>query len=213
MDCPKGMKHEDNECLMLQKTIYGLVQSAKQWYKKLVTCLQKLGFRLSKIDSCLMIQNNKDGIVFICLYVDDCYAVGKTHTLDQLVKDICTKGGYKVKVEDNLSDYLSCNIVFNKNKKRAWLGQPHLIKSLQEKFGERVSKMIRYKTPGTPGGRMIRPSQEDQDNGILVNEDDHSLYQTGVGMLLYLVKHSRPDIANVVQELTKVLDGPTPTAM
>lgn len=32
-------------------------------------------------------------------------------------------------------------------------------------------------------------------------------------MLLYLVKHSRPNIANVVQELTKVLDGPTPTAM
>ena len=28
-------------------------------------------------------------------------------------------------------------------------------------------------------------------------------------MLLYLVKHSRPDIANCVRELSKVLDGPS----
>ena len=32
-------------------------------------------------------------------------------------------------------------------------------------------------------------------------------------MLLYLVKHSRPDIANPVRELSKVLDGTTPAAM
>src|SRR5210317_411399 len=31
-------------------------------------------------------------------------------------------------------------------------------------------------------------------------------------MLLYLIKHSRPDIANCVQELTKVLDGASPAA-
>ena len=31
-------------------------------------------------------------------------------------------------------------------------------------------------------------------------------------MLLYLVKHSRPDIANAVRELTKALDGPSPAA-
>ena len=31
-------------------------------------------------------------------------------------------------------------------------------------------------------------------------------------MLLYLVKHSRPDIANPVRELSKVLDGATEEA-
>jgi hypothetical protein len=46
-----------------------------------------------------------------------------------------------------------------------------------------------------------------------VNAEDHKLYRTGVGMLLYLVKHSRPDISNVVRELSKVLDGPTEAAM
>ena len=32
-------------------------------------------------------------------------------------------------------------------------------------------------------------------------------------MLLYFVKHSRPDLANVTRELSKVMDNPTPNAM
>jgi len=39
-----------------------------------------------------------------------------------------------------------------------------------------------------------------------------SEYMSGVGMLLYLVKYSRPDIANAVRELTKCMDGATPAA-
>jgi hypothetical protein len=38
---------------------------------------------------------------------------------------------------------------------------------------------------------------------------DQTKYHSGVGMLLYLAKHSRPDISNAVSELTKVLDGAT----
>ena len=33
MDCPEGMYHADDECLLLIKTIYGLVQSARLYYK------------------------------------------------------------------------------------------------------------------------------------------------------------------------------------
>jgi hypothetical protein len=43
---------------------------------------------------------------------------------------------------------------------------------------------------------------------IITAEQQHD-YRSGVGMLMYLVKHSRPDIANAVRELTKVLDGAT----
>ena len=42
----------------------------------------------------------------------------------------------------------------------------------------------------------------------IVDAETHAIYRSGVGMLLYLIKHSRPGIANVVQELSKVLDGP-----
>jgi hypothetical protein len=32
-------------------------------------------------------------------------------------------------------------------------------------------------------------------------------YRSGVGMLLYLIKYLRPDLANVVRELSKCMDG------
>jgi hypothetical protein len=40
---------------------------------------------------------------------------------------------------------------------------------------------------------------------------DQKKYRSGAGMLLYLVKHSQPDLANSVQELSKVLVGATET--
>jgi hypothetical protein len=33
-----------------------------------------------------------------------------------------------------------------------------------------------------------------------------SKYRSGVGMLLYLIKYSRPDLADVVRELSKCMD-------
>ena len=39
------------------------------------------------------------------------------------------------------------------------------------------------------------------------------LYRSGVGMLLYLIKFSRPEISNAVREIAKVMDGPTPAHM
>ena len=47
----------------------------------------------------------------------------------------------------------------------------------------------------------------------MASPEDQTLYRSGIGMLLYLVKHSRPDIANVVRELSKVMDGATPAAI
>ena len=38
-------------------------------------------------------------------------------------------------------------------------------------------------------------------------EEEQKIYQSGVGSLLYLLKHSRPDLSNSVRELSKVMDG------
>ena len=40
-----------------------------------------------------------------------------------------------------------------------------------------------------------------------VDEKTQAMYRSGVGTLLYLTKHSRPDITNPVRELSKSMDG------
>jgi len=46
-------------------------------------------------------------------------------------------------------------------------------------------------------------------NAVYVTDEEQKLYRSGVGMLLYLVKHSQPDLSNGTRELSKVMDKAT----
>ena len=65
-----------------------------------------------------------------------------------------------MKVEDNLADYLGCEFKISKDKKRGWLGQLHIVKTLEKKFGEMVEDMKSYVTPGTPTLSLIKPEDD-----------------------------------------------------
>jgi hypothetical protein len=191
----------------LKQTIYGLVQSARQFYKKYTDILKSLGFVGGKIDPCLFMRKDRNGVVYVAIYVDDCLFMGEKRAILKAIEDII-ESGFKLKVEDNLDDYLSCRIIFDKTRSKAWLGQPHLIKKLEETFGDQVKKLQTYRTPGTPGVGIVRPEDGDE----VLSPEDQKMYRSGVGMLLFLVKHSRPDIANVVRELSKSMDKASPAA-
>ena len=106
-------------------------------------------------------------------------------------------------MEQTLTDYLSCEIRLNEERTMGWIGQPHMIKKIDKTFGDEVSKLQRYRTPGTPGLGLVKVQEE----GSRIPKEKQSRYRTGVGMLLFLIKHSRTDITNAVRELSKCLDG------
>ena len=60
----------NDEILILDKSIYGLVQSARQYHKKAVTILKKIGFEGGEVDPCLYVrESTKLGRVYIALYL------------------------------------------------------------------------------------------------------------------------------------------------
>ena len=59
-------------------------------------------------------------------------------------------------------------------------------------------------TPATP--RFIAMRVSDKDDKL--SEKEHAVYQSGVGTLLYLTKHSRPVLCNAVRALSKTMDKP-----
>ena len=94
----------------------------------------------------------------------------------------------------------------NKERTRGWLGRPSIIKSLEQKLEDRAMKERLSLTPGSPrftARRLGKPEDK-------VNPEEHETYRSGVGTLLYLTKHSRPDISNPVRELSKTMDAPAP---
>ena len=204
MDCPEGLDAEDDECLQLQRTIYGLVQAARQYFKKFVGGLKQIGFEGGQVDPCLLMKENNGERIYIGTYVDDNACIGTQSLINETIEEL-QKLGFKLKVMDDFTDYLSCEIIFSKDKTKAWLGQPHLLKKLEKTFGELTKGLSSYKTPGTPGHNVTRPTT----NSERISAEEQKLYRSGVGMLLYLVKYSRPDIANAVRELSKSMDGAT----
>ena len=151
--------------------------------------------------------------MFVAVYVDDCYCIGTGRALDKFEKLMQTQTKnvepFNITITKGASDYLGCEVMFSKDKKKAWLAQPHVMKNIRQKFGELVKNAQHYKTPETPGIGLRKSMADDPKVSI----KEHKTYLSGVGMLLYLMKHSRPDIANAVRELTKVLDKPTPAAL
>jgi hypothetical protein len=55
------------------------------------------------------------------------------------------------------------------------------------------------------GTSIERPEEED----VKLDQYQQKEFRSGVGALLFLIKHSRPDISNAVRELSRVMDGAT----
>ena len=205
MKSPIGIEEIDpgsspDDSYQLKKGIYGLCQAARQFWKKFVYTIKKepFGFRVSPADPCLLFKENDLGICIIIMYVDDMLIIGKKEQIEDFASKMQKK--FSVKIQHNLADCLGCDFHMDKERTRGWLGQPSIIKSLEHKFGEKAMKERLSLTRGTHRFTARR----------LENPEDHETYRSGVGTLLYLTKHSRPDICNPVRELSRTMDASAP---
>ncbi len=160
MKIPEGLQEytqvPEDACVELNKSIYGLVQAARQWWKKLMQLLtEKLGFTCSKVDPCLLYRENKKGMVYMCLYVDDVLFIGNTEAIDAAVSEI--KDTYSIKEIGKMYEYVGCTIIPDKEK--LYLIQPNLIKKLIVTFGAEVEKLQKYSTPAAGGDCVVRPER------------------------------------------------------
>ena len=184
MEAPKGISADDDEVVKLEQTIYGLVQSARQFWKKLRDVLKTLRFGGGDIDPCLLYKKTDKGITLIGLYVDDLLIIGDPNEIDEVIAGL--KKHFSVKVEDEINDYLSCKIQFSEDGTKAWIGQPHLIAKMAKTFNKEIKNLKVFATPGTPSFHIARPEEKDE----VSTKEKQLKYRTGVGMLLFLVKHS-----------------------
>ena len=84
--------------------------------------------------------------------------------------------------------------------------QAHIYKHLKDKFQDilemKWQEEERKATPSTPNFRLMRVKEGE---GVL-SPQEQTLYRCGVGILLYLVKQTRPDLANATRELSRAMD-------
>ncbi len=125
--------------------------SARAYYKKFMAVLLEEGFIQSAADPCLYVRWDDMGIIYIAMYVDDCLCMGDNKAIRNKIAKIGKH--FKLKIKETFLDYLSCKILFNKDRMKIWIGQPHMIKKIKNTFREMVIWNQNYKMPGTPHHR------------------------------------------------------------
>ena len=71
MRVPPGHNSPPSIVWKLNKTLYGLKQASRKWYKKLSTKLKSTGFWHSSVDHCIFYKNRDSNLLVIAVYIDD----------------------------------------------------------------------------------------------------------------------------------------------
>jgi len=65
----------------LRKTLYGLKQSGRRWYQKLVEIMEKLGFSRCEVDQAVFYRRGEGKLMIVLVHVDDCTIVANAQPL------------------------------------------------------------------------------------------------------------------------------------
>jgi hypothetical protein len=139
MEQPKGYEignPAENKCL-LQKTLYGLKQSPREWNEVLSNYLISNNFIQSKADPCIFIQRKNQEIIFVGIYVDDIITIGKGKFVENFRTKI--RKYFGISEGGKLEWYLG--ICFSQqNDYSIILDQTQYIKQKLEEFQEFIGK-------------------------------------------------------------------------
>ena len=207
MEVPEGMtKHYPDRkkvALRLKKCLYGTKQAAKYYYNKVVDVMKKINCERSKADPCLFFRwDEKDGLILWLTWIDDKLCIANP----DVIKDEKEKMKQHFECDDvgEVVDYIGCKVEVDREDRSVKFTQPVLVQSLVDEF-EDIPQGKDPLTPAKPGDILLKSDDEKCHLG----KEEHTRYRTGVGKLLYLAKHSRPDIANAVRELSRHAHCPT----
>jgi Reverse transcriptase (RNA-dependent DNA polymerase) len=192
-----GSTIKDDEVLALDKSLYGLVQAARMWMKTFVDHLTSdMKFTRSRADPCLVWKNSKIGFIAVLIYVDDCAIFGTSEAVTEFQTQLSKR--FNIKKMGVLSEYVGA--AFKKVDDMYTVNQLRLTESISQEFDVPEKQVS---TPSPAGEVLLK--EQDNDDAMA------SVFRSGVGKLLYLVKLSRPDLASSVRELSKFMSNPSGT--
>jgi hypothetical protein len=189
-------KNGKRQVLRLKKTLYGLWQSPRAFWKYMTEKLEQVGLNQSKFDPCLFI-----GPDVICVvYVDDLiFWLWDLAYIDRVTFELC-KLGVALEQEEDAAGFLGVDFVYDKSTGLIEMKQTGLIKRVIEALGL--------------DGGYAKGKHTPAEAKLLVKDKDGEAasggfsYASVVGMLLYLSGHTRPDIAYAVNCCARYMFAP-----
>ncbi|KAG7479129.1 Retrovirus-related Pol poly from transposon TNT 1-94 [Solea senegalensis] len=177
----------------LNKSLYGLKQSGRNWNMLLHDHLTENGFVQNDADHCVYNRESENEKVILLVWVDDLIIAASNNTLLSDVKEML-KRRFKMKDMGPLKHFLG--IDFKQSEGEVKMTQKRHIEKMLVKFG-----MLECKPRSTPCEQKL---DFDSEGEVI----DSTGYREIVGSLIYIMTCTRPDLSWVVSKLSQHLAEP-----
>ncbi|KAE8657094.1 hypothetical protein F3Y22_tig00116997pilonHSYRG00993 [Hibiscus syriacus] len=200
---PEGFTQPGNEHLVcrLKKSLYGLKQSPRQWYKRFDSYMIKIGYNRCEYDCCVYVKSLDYGsFIFLLLYVDDMLIAAKN--MDDVIglKTLLSQE-FDMKDLGAVKKILGMEICRDRDSRKLWLSQWGYVKKMLERFAMSSAKPV-----STPLANHFKLSSEQCAKTDKEAEDMAKVsYSNVVGCLMYAMVCTRPDLGYVVSQVCKYM--------
>lgn len=192
---PEGYEEGKGLVCKLEKSLYGLKQSGRNWNRVLHDCLTENGFRQNPADHCVYAKETIHGKAIIIIWVDDLIIAASNEEVMKDVKKMLSEN-FKMKDLGKLKHFLG--IHFTQSDGHVTMSQEEYANKILERFN-----MHNCKPRETPCDQKLCYTEN------AVKMCDFRVYREAVGSLIYLTTCTRPDLSFVVSKLSQYFCEPT----
>jgi Reverse transcriptase (RNA-dependent DNA polymerase) len=194
---PEGfvVKGKEHMVYRLFKALYGLKQAPRAWYSKIDAYFQKSGFERIKNEPNLYVKRKREGLMAICLYVDDMIYFG---TDDAMVREFKEQMMSIFEMTDLGKMHYFLGLEVEQEEGRIFISQRKYATDLVAKFGLKGCNPVQI-----PMNTNEKLTFVDGTGAA-----DATRFRSLIGGLMYLT-HTRPDIAHSVGVVSRFMQNPS----
>lgn len=181
-----ALGHYSNRIVRLRKAIYGLRQAGYEWHSMLSQQLKAHGWEPFMLDTCLFRRDD----CYLAVYVDDIIIIGKTlDEVDNIKKTLSTC--FEIADNGPINFLLGMRINYDREVSTMLIDQEAAIDRFLQLFPASGSASI----PLHPKWQSLALSDSSSAPADQLPQQ--------IGFLLYICRHSRPDIAYAVNAISR----------
>ena len=178
----------------LNKALYGLRQSGRQWNITITNFLIKNGYTQLISEKCIFKKIIENKLVCIIgLYVDDMIITGENYEINEIINII--KNNFKISKAEPINYILGIKV--EKENNNYIISQIGFIEKLLQSFNIKYTR------------KTNTPCVGDNIKGENNKPFNITTYKSAIGSLTYLAKCTRPDISFAVGKAARNSEHPT----
>ncbi|CAM8885204.1 unnamed protein product [Rhodiola kirilowii] len=194
----------DKKVCLVKKSLYGLKQSPRQWYRRFDEFMMKCEFKRSSYDWCIYFKRlENDSVIYLLLYVDDMIlACNNMKAITNLKEQLATN--FEMKDLGAAKKILGMQIMRDRKLGTLFLCQTNYLKKVVERFDMENAKPVSIPVAGHFKLCKNQEPETDQEKDLMRNVP----FSNVVDCLMYAMVCTRPDIAHGVSLVSGHMENP-----